>query len=124
MRFIASISLAIGLFSVELLVKQVKANKPIAGRIPVIAAAGDIACDPKDPSYNEGKGTANKCRMKATSDLLVNAGLVAVLPLGDEQYEIGTSSAFQQSYDPTWGRVKSISHPVVGNHEYVTVYLS
>lgn len=120
MRFIAFISLAIALFSVALLAGQVKANKHLAGRIPVIAAAGDIACDPQDPSYNNARGTANKCRMKATSDLLINAGLAAVLPLGDEQYEIGTSSAFQQSYDRTWGRVKSISHPVVGNHEYAT----
>ena len=28
--------------------------------------------------------------------------------------------AFLQAYDLSWGRVKSISHPVVGNHEYIT----
>ena len=28
--------------------------------------------------------------------------------------------AFLQSYDLSWGRLKSITHPVVGNHEYLT----
>jgi hypothetical protein len=27
---------------------------------PVIAAAGDIACDPEDPGYNGGSGTADR----------------------------------------------------------------
>jgi hypothetical protein len=50
----------------------------------------------------------------------VNAGLTAVLPLGDAQYDCGGATAFSTSYDPTWGRVKAISSPVVGNHEYQT----
>jgi hypothetical protein len=83
---------------------------------PVIAAAGDIACEPS--SIREGNSST--CQMKATSDLLVDRGLAAVLPLGDIQYEYGTFPAFQKSYDPTWGRVKSISRPVPGNHEYYT----
>lgn len=33
----------------------------------VAAAAGDIACDPKDPSYNQGGGTVNRCHMRATA---------------------------------------------------------
>ena len=49
---------------------------------PVIAAAGDIGCDPADPGYNGGAGTSTRCRQRATSDLLVGAGLAAVLPLG------------------------------------------
>lgn len=87
---------------------------------PVIAAAGDIACDPLSSSYNGGAGTSTKCRQRATSDLLVGAGLSAVIPLGDNQYYCGSLAAFQTAYDPTWGRVKSITHPVVGNHEYGT----
>src|SRR3954447_16686344 len=87
---------------------------------PVIAAAGDIACDPADRSFNGGAGTATECRQAATSDLLVGAGLTAVLPLGDEQYQSGVLSAFEQSYAPSWGRVKPFSRPVVGNHEYQT----
>ncbi|MEA2470026.1 MAG: hypothetical protein QOE38_1025, partial [Thermoleophilaceae bacterium] len=37
---------------------------------PVVAAAGDIACDPADPSYAGGSGTAGACRQVAVSNLL------------------------------------------------------
>jgi Calcineurin-like phosphoesterase len=84
---------------------------------PVIAAAGDIACDPTDPGYNGGNGTAGRCRQRATSDLLVGAGLAAVLPLGDIQYDSPTAARLNAVYHPTWGRVKSISRPVIGNHD-------
>jgi calcineurin-like phosphoesterase family protein len=87
---------------------------------PVIAAAGDIACDPSSSSFNNGNGTSGSCRQKYTSDLLVNAGLAAVLALGDNQYYCGGYQAFLQSYDLSWGRVKSITRPAVGNHEYLT----
>src|SRR6476469_10492388 len=66
---------------------------------PAIAAAGDIACDPNSPSFNGGQGTATACRMQATAQLLIHEKLTAVLPLGDLQYEVGSASAFQQSYD-------------------------
>jgi hypothetical protein len=88
---------------------------------PLVAAAGDIACDPNDSLFNNGNGSAlNFCKQKATSDLLVNGGYTAVLPLGDDQYDCGGAAAFTQSYDPSWGRVKAISKPAVGNHEYET----
>jgi chitodextrinase len=87
---------------------------------PVIAAAGDIACDPASSNFNGGSGSSSSCRQKYTSDLLVNAGLSGVLLLGDNQYYCGGYSAFLQSYDLSWGRVKSITHPSVGNHEYLT----
>jgi hypothetical protein len=57
---------------------------------------------------------------RETSDLLVTGGYDAVLALGDLQYEDGTLSAFRTAYDPTWGRVKGITRPAVGNHEYRT----
>jgi acid phosphatase type 7 len=87
---------------------------------PVIAAAGDIACSPASGDFNGGLGTSSTCRQKYTSDLLVGMKPAAVLALGDAQYESGTLSEFQQSYDPSWGRVKSITFPAVGNHEYHT----
>ena len=87
---------------------------------PVIAAAGDIACDPASSVFNNGLGNSTSCRQLYTSNLLVNAGLAAVLDLGDNQYYCGGYQAFQQSYDLSWGRVKSITHPSVGNHEYLT----
>src|SRR3990170_6149781 len=37
---------------------------------PVVAVAGDIACDPSGSSYHDGLGTATACRQKDTSDLL------------------------------------------------------
>ena len=87
---------------------------------PVIAAAGDIACSTSSQYYNGGAGTSTKCRQRYTSDLLVNAGLSAVLPLGDAQYETGSLSGFTKSYGPTWGRAKPITFPAAGNHEYKT----
>ncbi len=87
---------------------------------PVIAAAGDIACDPTSTNFNGGLGDATHCQEKATSDLLVGRQLTAVLALGDTQYDSGTLEQYQASYDPTWGRVKSITLPDPGNHEYRT----
>jgi chitodextrinase len=87
---------------------------------PVIAAAGDIACDPTSSSFNGGLGTSGSCHAMKTSNMLVNGGFAAVLPLGDNQYYCGGYQGFMQSYDASWGRVKPISYPAVGNHEYLT----
>lgn len=89
------------------------------GRDPVIAAAGDIACDPGQPRFASGLGTKD-CHMLQTSDLMMKMDLTAILPLGDLQYEDGTLAKFQQSFDPTWGRLKNLMRPAVGNHEYGT----
>ncbi len=82
---------------------------------PFIMAAGDIACG--------ATSTGASCQQVATSDLIVNANpaAAAVLPLGDVQYECGETSDFTSFYNPSWGRtpVKSLSHPAVGNHEYI-----
>ena len=88
---------------------------------PVIAAAGDYGCDPLNASYNNLNGSLNgaQCQQKATSNLLVNGNFSAVLALGDQHY-CGSLPEYQQAYDPTWGRVKSITHPIPGNHEYLT----
>ena len=99
---------------------RTSALRALAAADPVIAAAGDIACSASSSNYNGGNGTADKCRQKYTSDLLVNAGLSAVLILGDMQYESASLSGINNSYDPTWGRVKSITRPAPGNHEYKT----
>jgi fibronectin type 3 domain-containing protein len=93
---------------------------PATAADPVIAAAGDIACSASSSNYNGGNGTADRCRMKYTSDLLVNAGLSAVLVLGDSQYESASLSGLNNSYNNSWGRVKSITRPAPGNHEYKT----
>jgi len=87
-------------------------------RPAIVAAAGDIACDPANPAFNNGLGSPRACRMRATSDLLAAGGYDAVFPLGDTQYDYGGFPAFTASYEPTWGRVKAITRAVVGNHEY------
>jgi hypothetical protein len=93
---------------------------PSSGGV-LIAAAGDIACDPTDAGWNGGNGTATACAEKATSDLILGAPAIsAVLSLGDNQYGCGGFQPFQQSFDPSWGRFLSRIHPVAGNHEYQT----
>jgi len=88
---------------------------------PVLAAAGDIACDPLKSNDNAGSGTGRECAMKAVSDaILADSSITAVAALGDIQYECGGLAAFQDSYHPTWGRLRSITRPAVGNHEYLT----
>jgi hypothetical protein len=79
----------------------------------VIAAAGDIACD----TLVAGE---DSCHHRATSDLLVGAGYDRVLALGDSQYEDGSIQEFRAYFHPTWGRVKRLIRPAVGNHEYGT----
>jgi hypothetical protein len=87
----------------------------------VIAAAGDIACDPADPDFHNGNGTSSACNELATSNLvLADPSIKAVLALGDNQYGCGGYQAFLASFDPSWGRFLSIIRPVAGNHEYQT----
>jgi hypothetical protein len=89
-------------------------NPRPAASNPVIAAAGDIACPPDVPV------TPTTCHQQATSDLLVRLAPTAVLALGDVQYERGQLANFLRSYGRTWGRLKAITHPLIGNHEYLS----
>jgi len=93
---------------------------PAAGPVPgvSIAAAGDIACSPKDPHFHALAGTPRHCQQRATSDLILALQPTAVLAVGDTQYQRATLADFLRSYEPTWGRFKSITYPVAGNHEY------
>jgi hypothetical protein len=80
-----------------------------------IAAVGDLACRPGDPT------SSTSCRHKQVSDMLVADPLVdAFLALGDLQYDGGEPANFAAAYDPTYGRIKAKTIPVVGNHEYGT----
>lgn len=104
------------------LLVTVAAAAPVQAADPVLVAAGDVACDPASPSYNGGNGTTDpapgKCHQKYTSDLIAPLSPTRVLALGDLQYEDGRLTKFMASYDPSWGRVKAITRPVPGNHEY------
>ncbi|GAA3883690.1 discoidin domain-containing protein [Saccharothrix violaceirubra] len=75
------------------------------GGDPVFVGAGDIA--------NSGSGDS------ATAALLDGiAG--TVWTTGDNVYDNGTTSEFNNYYDPTWGRHKARTRPSPGNHDYNT----
>jgi hypothetical protein len=74
---------------------------------PAILAAGDIAgCDTDGDT--------------ATARILDGFPNDLVAPLGDNVYEAGTLSEFNNCYGPTWGKENARSRPVAGNHEYIT----
>jgi acid phosphatase type 7 len=91
---------------------------PTPSHDPVIAAAGDIACDPRHRLGPDIEAMLGGCEAAATYALIAAKKPVAVLVLGDAQYEDGALEAFQQSYAKTWGQSKPITHPTPGNHEY------
>jgi hypothetical protein len=76
----------------------------ITGDAITFAGAGDVA----DCSLGD---------VRATASLLDHLS-GAVFTLGDNAYQNGTLSDFLDCYDPTWGRHRSRTHPVIGNHEY------
>ncbi len=61
--------------------------------------------------------------MLATSNLALSLKPVAVLLLGDNQYEKGALDAYQKAFVNNWGRseLRDITYPSVGNHEYYTL---
>src|SRR3954469_10726829 len=87
----------------------------------VVAAVGDMACDPSNRAWRYGDGTSSACAQKRVSDeVLSDVSLQAVLGLGDYQYDCGDPADYAVSYSPTWGRLDGIMNPVAGNHEYKT----
>jgi chitodextrinase len=78
---------------------------------PVIFAVGDIACAPGSAQ------TSTTCHERQTSDIVLAGAAAKALPLGDLQYDSASLSNLQNSYNNTWGRFKSITTPVIGNHE-------
>jgi hypothetical protein len=73
---------------------------------PVFVGAGDIA-------------NCSRTQDEETAKLLDNIS-GTVFTLGDNVYPDGTAAQFTDCYDPTWGRHKSRTHPIPGNHDYNT----
>src|ERR1043165_7610603 len=120
-QYFTSLAMLVGLVVLSAgSAKSASTEDALSTSDPVIAAAGDIACDPLSRAFNRGRGSFTSCRPRYTADLLIKQTLAAVLALGDNQYYCGGYAAFMQSYDLSWGKVKAITHPVVGNHEYLT----
>lgn len=81
----------------------------------VVAAAGDMSCPLADPV------TPTKCHAAAVSDaMLREPDLAQLFALGDLQYVAGSLQDFTSSYELTYGRLKAVTRPAVGNHEYMT----
>src|SRR5580704_8148526 len=100
-------------------------NSP--GPAPVLAAVGDISCQPGSPVEQEKKtdtcdqGSGSTVRdqaQNATAEQVeaMKPALVAVL--GDEQYQNGYYSDFENSFDKYWGAFKFLQRPAPGNHEF------
>jgi hypothetical protein len=79
-----------------------------------IVAAGDMGCDPADPAVGSGLN----CKAQEVSDIAVGLQPYAFIGLGDYQYEIPTTQGYSEVYAPSWGRLRDITFPAVGNQEY------
>ncbi len=78
---------------------------------PVLIGAGDIA-----DGWN-----LNLANSMATAALLDANPSATVFADGDLAYNNGRDQDFTKSYDPTWGRARARTIPVLGNHEYSTL---
>ncbi|MDX6228369.1 MAG: hypothetical protein QOI76_1759 [Frankiales bacterium] len=85
---------------------------------PVIAAAGDIACDAPTEASAVAAHDDLQCQEQKTAALLQDPSIGSVLALGDDQYYSGDPQQFQLMYGRSWGTVLSKTYPVPGNHEY------
>jgi acid phosphatase type 7 len=79
---------------------------------PVVVAVGDIACS---ASMTVSPTT---CQHQAVADLAARQGPTAVLALGDTQYPEGDLEDFVAVFDQSFGPLKALIRPVIGNHEY------
>lgn len=75
-------------------------------RKAILVGAGDIA------SCANGAAAATSQLMDAVDG--------TVITLGDNVQGNGTDAEYADCYDPTWGRHKSRTYPVPGNHDYGT----
>lgn len=97
-------------------------NVPAGNAPPRERPAGAQAFAPGDPTL-VAAGDISPPRIgsqRQTSDLAIQLAPTRVLVLGDQQYPSGSIRDFRRYYRPTWGRLKSRTYPVPGNHEYVT----
>ena len=74
-----------------------------------IVAVGDMECE---TTTCNGVGTVGQVAQLAPD---------AFFPVGDLVF-YGQTSEYTNYYDPTFGQFRSISHPVIGNHDGTTAY--
>ncbi len=108
------ISLVVGVvlaLAIVLLVRACVGDKPDVVRA---VAVGDMVCDPNDP----GQGGAKTCKAQEVSNVAVALHPDAFFGLGDYVYEVPKSDTYRDQYDPSYGRLKDITVPAIGNQEY------
>ena len=89
---------------------------------PVLAGAGDISCNAAERACTQMCGSSCcACQDTATYNQLVGIHPSYVFTLGDNQYENGEYSNYNDSsggYAAHWGQKLAITYPAPGNHEY------
>src|SRR4051812_29719493 len=91
----------------------VRAVQAASAPVVRVVAVGDIACPPGYPV------TPKQCQQGATAALARRLDPDLVLTLGDHQYNADSAAEFAASYADSWGALRSITRPTIGNHEYV-----
>jgi acid phosphatase type 7 len=96
---------------------------------PVLAAVGDVSCQPGETEPS-GEKAGENCDGDSAQNLYASQAATAkqieamkpdlVALLGDEQYQVGQYSDFENSYELTYGAFKMITRPAPGNHEFYT----
>ena len=81
---------------------------PPAAGSPVLIGAGDICV------------TSVIANARATAAILAANPKAVVFTAGDNSNETGTASQYANCYAKTWGAFKTRTHPVPGNHDYMT----
>ena len=93
-----------------------------SGRAPVLAAVGDISCQPGEAVETEK--TSDLCTGDRWSAQVATANQIEsikpdlVALLGDLQYQVGRYEDFTGSFDHTYGAFKFLQRPSPGNHEF------
>jgi acid phosphatase type 7 len=95
---------------------------------PVLAVVGDVACQPGEEESGEKAG--ENCSGDTVQNLVESQAITAqqienmkpdrVALVGDEQYQVGQYSDFENSYEQSYGAFKLITRPAPGNHEFYT----
>ena len=107
---VAAVSLCAAALASHGLQGQAVRPDSISPGVAVLVGAGDIArCE------SDGDEQTAALLDSVVSDATVPS---VVFTLGDNAYGRATREKFWECYEPTWGRHKSITRPVPGNHDY------